>query len=126
MATPLVIVVWSVFVAGPSRSPSIAFRDARDRPFRAAPSKLAVPGSSECGFDASGYLSGVALCRAHPARHTPLDACFRQTPGHSLRSRPEPHLAALGETARGTGWFPASDTLSLAPSGAREGASESV
>jgi hypothetical protein len=44
MAGLLVIVVWSVFVDGPSRSLSTAFSDARDRPFRAAASKLAVPG----------------------------------------------------------------------------------
>jgi hypothetical protein len=44
MVDLLVIMVWSVFVAGPSRSQSPAFGDARDKPFRAAPSKLAVPG----------------------------------------------------------------------------------
>jgi len=44
LADILVIMVWSVFVNGLYRSLSIAFRGARDRPFRAAPSKLAVPG----------------------------------------------------------------------------------
>jgi len=64
---------------------------------------------------------GVLTTRAEYSRW-PL--ALATPPGHSLRSRPELHLALLGGTARVAGCFDCG--AARAPGGAHEGASGAV